>query len=93
MLLKIWEENLWTLIGIEKSMFRREPGQFMGDLYDMGKKQNFVIVLCLIHTSQKYKSSVLSKLNISYKSSIKCVKGSQLYYHSSYQYWHGLIFC
>lgn len=36
MLLKIWEENLWTLKGIEKSKFRMELDQFIRDLYDMG---------------------------------------------------------
>lgn len=69
-----------------------EPDQFMKDLYDIvvwDEQQNFVTVLCLIGALQKYEGSVLSVLNISYKSSIKCVKGSQHCCHTSYQYWHG----
>lgn len=40
-----------------------KPDQFMKDLCDIvawDKKQNFVTVLCLIHTLQKYKDPVLS---------------------------------
>lgn len=40
-----------------------KPDQFMKDLYDIvawDTKQNFVTLLCLIHTLQKYKDPVLS---------------------------------